>query len=188
MIRGELANWTRVCVTTLYSVDPSWDPDHDAAMRVGGEAPGRQSHSQKRHRSQGILREPPPRIVIGVSSCGATSAETVDFSHNLSLSHDALRRMTPCGTSPVVTNRHSAMSSLRASATIMVLRFLPAAMFCRYHCAKALSFWWNRKRHASWIMPRRTRALPALASPFSRRRRPLSSGEPVSPAYRATAR
>src|SRR5262249_41228063 len=36
-------------------------------------------------------------------------------------------------------------------------------------------------------MPRRTRALPALASPCSRRRAPLSSGEPVNPAYRATA-
>jgi transposase-like protein len=34
----------------------------------------------------------------------------------------------------------------------------------------------------NWIMPRRTRALPALASPFSRRRAPLSSGEPVRPA------
>ena len=38
-----------------------------------------------------------------------------------------------------------------------------------------------RKRHANWIIPRRTRALPALASPFSRRRAPLSSGEPVRP-------
>src|SRR4051812_49548226 len=35
---------------------------------------------------------------------------------------------------------------------------------------------------ASWIIPRRTRALPALARPFSRRRLPLSSGEPVRPA------
>ena len=32
------------------------DPDHDAAMRIDGEAPGRQSHSQKRHRSQGSRR------------------------------------------------------------------------------------------------------------------------------------
>src|SRR5436309_3485634 len=36
-------------------------------------------------------------------------------------------------------------------------------------------------------MLRRTRALPALASPCSRRCAPLSSGEPVKPAYRATA-
>jgi hypothetical protein len=47
---------------------------------------------------------------------------------------------------------------------------------------------WNlRKRQANWIMPHRTRALPARARPRSRRRLPLSSGEPVRPAYRATA-
>ena len=39
-----------------------------------------------------------------------------------------------------------------------------------------------RNRHANWIMPRRTRALPERASPFSRRFLPLSSGEPVRPA------
>jgi hypothetical protein len=38
----------------------------------------------------------------------------------------------------------------------------------RYNCASALSFWNIRKRHANWISPRRTRALPALARPFSR--------------------
>src|SRR6202521_1433290 len=36
-------------------------------------------------------------------------------------------------------------------------------------------------------MPRRTRALPALASPCSRRFAPLSSGEPVRPAWGAPA-
>src|SRR4029450_11549881 len=51
-----------------------------------------------------------------------------------------------------------------------------------YHRASALSFWNIRKRHANWISPRRTRALPALASPFSRLFKPLSSGNPVSPA------
>jgi hypothetical protein len=25
-----------------------WDPDHDATMRIGGEAPGRRAHSQER--------------------------------------------------------------------------------------------------------------------------------------------
>jgi hypothetical protein len=39
----------------------------------------------------------------------------------------------------------------------------------RVHCAKALSFWNMRNRHANWIMPRRTRALPERASAFSRR-------------------
>ena len=34
---------------------------------------------------------------------------------------------------------------------------------------------------AAWTMPRRTRAMPARASPFSRRLLPLSSGVPVRP-------
>jgi hypothetical protein len=75
------------------------------------------------------------------------------------------------------------MSSLRASATIMVLRAPGRAFSVRalYHRARPLSFWNMRNRQASWIRPRRTRALPALARPFSRRRLPLSSGEPVMP-------
>ena len=40
------------------------------------------------------------------------------------VAHDAGRKTTPCGTSPVVTRRQRAMSSLRASATIIVLRVL----------------------------------------------------------------
>ena len=40
----------------------------------------------------------------------------------------------------------------------------------------------QEKSQANWIMPRRTRALPERASPFSRRFVPLSSGEPVRPA------
>src|SRR5215471_3654790 len=38
------------------------------------------------------------------------------------VAHDAGRNTTPCGTSPLVTRRQRAMSSLRASATIIVLR------------------------------------------------------------------
>jgi hypothetical protein len=38
------------------------------------------------------------------------------------------------------------------------------AVRCRYHSARALSFWNIRKRHASWIIPRGTRALPAPSS------------------------
>jgi hypothetical protein len=36
--------------------------------------------------------------------------------------HDAGRKTRPCGTSPVATRRQMAMSNLRASATIIVLR------------------------------------------------------------------
>jgi hypothetical protein len=34
-------------VTCLYAADPR-DPDHDAVMRIGGEAPGRRAHSLTR--------------------------------------------------------------------------------------------------------------------------------------------
>src|SRR4051812_45956323 len=100
------------------------------------------------------------------------------------VAHEAGRRTAPSGASPMHTKRHKAIKSFRARATIRVLRVPPraSAVRARYHCARALSFWNSRKRQASCTMPRRTRALPALARPFSRRLAPLSSGEPVRPA------
>jgi len=38
-IRGELAIGSHLRATDLYAVG-SFDPDHDAVMRIGGEAPG----------------------------------------------------------------------------------------------------------------------------------------------------
>jgi hypothetical protein len=50
------------------------------------------------------------------------------------------RKTTPSSVSPVVTKRQSAMSSLRASATIIVLRVEPrrSAVRAWYHRASAL--------------------------------------------------
>ena len=45
--------------TTLYAVGPH-GPDHDAVMRIGGEAPGRRAHSRKRCRHHGLLRVTAP--------------------------------------------------------------------------------------------------------------------------------
>src|SRR4051812_17539764 len=57
-------------------------------------------------------------------------------------SRHAARSTTPAGTSPVVTMRHSAISSFLARATIRVLRVPPwaSAVRARDHCASALSF------------------------------------------------
>ena len=65
--------------------------------------------------------------------------------------YTAGRRTKPCGISPVVTMRHRAMSSLRANATIMVLRILtpPSAVRARNHWTSALSFWNISIRQAS---------------------------------------
>src|SRR5437763_12632677 len=51
-------------------------------------------------------------------------------------------KTTPSSVSPVVTKRQSAMSSLRARATIIVLRVPTrlSAVRARYHNANALSF------------------------------------------------
>jgi hypothetical protein len=46
-IQGELAIVSGHRVTYLYSADPR-DPDHDALMRIGGEAPGQRAHSKSR--------------------------------------------------------------------------------------------------------------------------------------------
>ena len=48
-IRGELAiAGAEPRATHLYSVGSDADPDHDAVIRIGGEAPGRRAHSKPR--------------------------------------------------------------------------------------------------------------------------------------------
>ena len=128
------------------------------------------------HRHLGFHRQTP--------SMGSPSWLSCCPSLSIVVAYDAGRKTMPSDTSPLVARRQSAMSSLRASATIIVLR-VPArlsAVRAANHWAKALSFWNLRKRQANWIMPHRTRVLPARARPRSRRRLPLSSGEPVRPA------
>src|SRR5580700_12045550 len=99
-------------------------------MRIGGEASG----------AAGPISKPvsTPWPASGDRHLGSSSdtddilfimlRELSDFS-----SH-AARNTTPAGTSPMVTRRHRAISNLRASATIIVLRFLPAlSVLVRYH-------------------------------------------------------
>ena len=73
-IRGELASGHIFVATDLYTVG-SFDPDHDAVMRIGGEAPGGGSIL-----SVGIIAMfeygfPPPRIVNS-AVCRKASAST----------------------------------------------------------------------------------------------------------------
>src|SRR5215472_631888 len=143
-IRGELAMGAYLRATNLYTAG-SWDPDHDAVMRIGGEAPGggpilsvgikcqvRIRHPATSDRQFGNRAERPARAPNG-AECYARSGKPFQ---------DAGRKTTPSNGSPVVTKRHSAMISLRASATIMVLR-VPrrlSAVRARYHNASALCF------------------------------------------------
>src|SRR4051794_12296541 len=79
---------------------------------------------------------PLPRIVVGAQRFVPPQAPMGVF---LSPFHVAARSETPSGISPVVAMRQSAISSLRASATIIVLRVAPraSAVRARYHCASA---------------------------------------------------
>src|SRR3954454_10291346 len=61
---GSLPSGADHRATPLYSVGPR-GPDHDAVMRIGGEAPGRRAHSRKRCQTMASFGWPPPRIVIG---------------------------------------------------------------------------------------------------------------------------
>src|SRR5215469_6428041 len=142
-----------------------------------GKAPRRRVHSLSGIAAIAGCGLPPPRIIIGYPAHQAPSGAEPCLSFLVleSVAHGAGRNATPSVTSPVVTRRHSAMSNLRASATIIVVLRAPLgpSVRVRYQRASALSFWNTRKRHANWISPRRTRALPALARPFSRRFKPL---------------
>ena len=118
-------------------------PDHDAVMRIGGEAPGggailsvgiraSSNHGFPPLGSSIRLRRKPARAP---NSSGAMLVPANPF-------QPAGRNTTPSSVWPVVTKRQSAMSSLRASATIIVLR-VPArrsAVRAWYHRASALSF------------------------------------------------
>ena len=113
-------------------------------MRIGGEAPGGWPILSVGISAMFEYGFPPPRIVNSavvlksqrerrmVAECYARSGKPVQ---------DAGRKTTPSSGSPVVTKRQSAMTSLRASATIIVLR-VPlrlSAVRARYHNASALS-------------------------------------------------
>jgi len=184
--RGEPATGTIARAATLYSVGSARDPDHEAVIRFGGEAPRWQAHSTHgMHQSQAS-----DRVHCHLGSASATSLISAAKCRETSFLRNRVNQKvqgvghntTPVGISPVVTVRQNAIRSFRANATIMVVLRAPCAVRAWYHCTSPQSFWNLRNRQASWIRPRRTRALPALARPFSRRFDPLSSGEPVSPA------
>jgi hypothetical protein len=114
------------------------DQDHDAVMRISGEAPKRWAQSPMRHQSHvrgrvtttSVRRQPPTAATL-------VGAETI----RSCLPQAAGRSTTPSSGSPLLTKRQSAINSLRARATIMVLRVAPraSAVRARYQRVSALS-------------------------------------------------
>jgi hypothetical protein len=84
-------------------------------------------------------------------------------------------RTAPSGKTPVLRNRHSAMSHFRATATIpMRLRRLPPPpKRSRNQQLRALSGWYRSQLHASSVVIQRTCRLPDLVRPCSRALSPL---------------
>jgi hypothetical protein len=89
------------------------------------KASRRRAHSPQRHENHGFRRTSPPRTVIGDPSPWSGSSRNrhaIDDVYSMTRVHHAGRMATPSGTTPSRASRHNAISSLRASATIMVLR------------------------------------------------------------------
>src|SRR5262249_33324379 len=138
--------------TNLYTAG-SFDPDHDAVMRIGvglqptgltrGEAPGGEPILSVGIKCQVRIRLPATSdLNSAVVLKASASGRMVVCSFRVSRFTWPDVRRRPSNGSPVVTKRQSAMISLRASATIMVLR-VPlrlSAVRARYHNANGLSF------------------------------------------------
>ena len=125
---------------TLYPVDRS-DPNHDACMRIGGELRGGAPILNGGTKAMAWHGTPPPRTIIAPPSRARDWKRTVFQMLSIEMkAHDG-RIWTPSGTMPSCARRQSAIKSLRARATISVLRIAGAACVrCRYHSASALSF------------------------------------------------
>jgi hypothetical protein len=114
-------------------------------MRIGGEAPGDGPILSVGIKCQVRIRHPvtSDRQFGSRAEASASTENGAEwYARSGELFQDAGRKTTPSRGSPVVTKRQSAMISLRASATIMVLR-VPlrlSAVRARYHNANALSF------------------------------------------------
>jgi hypothetical protein len=132
------------------------DLDHDAVMRIGDDAPGDgpilwdgvTAMPASGHRHLGSLPVPGGHAANGHRLGSDNHSPAITRRPAI---HSAGRSTTPSGTSPMVASRHNPMSSLRASATIIVLRAAPRASAVRRQCqrANALSFWKIRNRQVS---------------------------------------
>src|SRR5579859_6086640 len=89
--------------------------------------------------------------------------------------------LAPSMATPARTYFHRATSSLRARATIVVLRRVLTAVRSRNHLLSADSGWLRSHNHASWIIFTRRRGLPALDTPCSRSIEPLFQGVGARP-------
>src|SRR5262249_1621195 len=94
-----------------------------------------------------------------------------------------LAKRAPAGTSPYSRYFHKAIKSLRATATTPILRLrpLPLPKRCWYQRDSSLSGCQRSQHQASSTRSRRSRRLPVLLIPCSRRESPDWYGVGVRP-------
>src|SRR6266404_8848375 len=113
-------------------------------------------------------------------SAEADRASAIGFPREEARSYAALFITAPSITTPTVTYFHRATSSLRASATMAVLR--PRWLCALNQRASADCPWCRSHSQASWIIVLRSRGLPALDTPCSCSMLPLRHGVGARPA------
>ena len=115
------------------------NPNHDAGIRIDDQAPGAAGPLWKA--VQRPCHRPGCRHLRNVRMVGWSVLVARPAGYRAAVG-TASRSRTPSGISPVLTIRHRAISSLRASATIIAMRVLPrpSAVRSRYHRTRALSF------------------------------------------------
>ena len=139
------------------------DPDHDAAMRIGGKAPGRRPILERGMRAMGRTghrhlgsSSPARRGTMG----GPRTVSAAPLRPSPLTPPDAGRHrpasrsghQTPQRDDQLARQRHDHGLARAAAAS---------AVRAPYQTAGSLASWNRRKRQAGWIMPRRTRAFPA---------------------------
>ena len=166
--------------TTLYSVDPRtrtmMQPCASAAKLRGGgpilcygvisHGVHRVTATSNRHR-RSITGPTGPKLSGAFSNLRSLRRAQNDSVRHYSLSHEP-----PQGDQKLARQGHD--HGLARAARVLGA--------CTKPLRQGAVLLDMRNRHANWIMPRRTRALPERANPFSWRFFPLSSGEPVRPA------
>jgi hypothetical protein len=135
--RGEPAGAGNTCAAPLYPVGSVLDPE--ATIRFGSKAPRRRAYSPCGVGANRPSGSPPPRIIDGHSGKSERTPNSL-FEFPRRTAQVGCRNAKPTGISPTVTMRQNAMSSFRASATIIfVLRAAAGpSVRARYHRASAL--------------------------------------------------
>ena len=99
-----------IVATSLYAVDPRADPNHDADIRIGSEAPKQRLPNLFLGMIAMHKREQPlPRIVLGRSSLSSAVSPKLEFSLSpiacvvFAIAYAADLNWKPSGTKPVFT-------------------------------------------------------------------------------------